>query len=104
MTICSRLPLSCSTPTRPRCLMLPAGAEVVLRSHRSLYKGAGVQARFDEDESNSAIELTLQAELEVDPVAGPGGERRRRMQNVFPGGHFHSPLKSIDLIYKVVQY
>lgn len=50
----------------PRCLRLPTGVEVVMRMHCSLYLPAHAQW-LNNEESNSAVELSLQGELDVRP-------------------------------------
>ena len=51
----------------PRCLQLPAGVNLILRTHPSLYTREHAQC-LNDDETNSAVEVILQAEPDQSPA------------------------------------
>jgi secreted Zn-dependent insulinase-like peptidase len=59
-------PLNLSQLPAPRLLQLPENVEVVLRLHPSLYTPEQLSL-FNADEPNSAVEVSLQAELDARP-------------------------------------
>ena len=67
-TVLGGLPVDPLQLPDPRCLALREGEEVVVRTHRSLCPEAHKQWLLDE-ETNSAVELTLQGEMDERPAS-----------------------------------
>ena len=61
-------PLALEQLPDPRCLMLPDGVDVVLRSHRSFQRPEHAQW-LNVDETNCAVEVTLQGEMDSRPAS-----------------------------------
>ena len=59
-------PLNLSQLPAPRLLQLPENVEVILRLHPTLYSPSQLKL-FNADEPNSAVEVTLQGELDRRP-------------------------------------